>query len=133
MACVRTVSLAVTINGKTGESFHPSRGLRQGDPLSPYLFLFTTDVLSALIQEACASGNLTGIRLSHSGPSHSHLFFADDSLFFLKGFTANCSELMRILKVYCDASGQLVNLDKSSVFFSPNTPQALLRDDVVKV
>lgn len=126
MACVRSVSLAVTINGKTGGHFHPLRGLRQGDPISPYLFLFTTDVFSALIQEACNSGSLSGIKLSHFGPSLSHLFFADDSLFFIKASRGDCSELMRIIDVYCEASGQLVNMDKSSVFFSPNTPLSLL-------
>lgn len=49
MACVKLVSFAVTLNGKVGEYFKPSRELRQGDPISSYLFLFISEVFSSLI------------------------------------------------------------------------------------
>lgn len=55
MGCVSTSTLSVLINGKAGSFFKPSRGLRQGDPLSPFLFLFVNDVLSKMIIKACHS------------------------------------------------------------------------------
>ena len=58
----------------------------------------------------------------------SHLFFADDSLFFLKATQRNCSELMRIIDVFCTASGQLVNSNKSSLYCTPNMDEATVND-----
>lgn len=128
MRCVRSVSFAIILNGKTGDFFYPSRGLRQGDPISPYLFLFTTEVLSALISEACDSGSLHCIKLSNHGSILTHLFFADDFLFFMKATHQNCEKLMKIIDCYCQASGQLVNLDKSSLYCTPSTPDSLVME-----
>ena len=83
MACVTTVNFKILINGKPGTVLSPSRGLRQGDPLSPYLFIIVCEVLSRNIKKEIQSGNLSGIKLSHNCPGISHLLFADDSLFFL--------------------------------------------------
>lgn len=93
MRCVRSVSFAIILNGKTGDFFYPSRGLRQGDPISPYLFLFTTEVLSALIFEACDSGSLHCIKLSNHGSILSHLFFADDFLFLYESYSPKLREV----------------------------------------
>lgn len=68
MSCITTASLSLVING-----FNPTRGLRQGDPLFPYLFLLVSEVLSR---------SVTYANLSRSGPLISHILFADDSLFF---------------------------------------------------
>lgn len=83
MGCVIIVDFSVLINGQPGKWFKPSCGLRQGDPLSLYLFLIVTDVFSRLIQGAVDGGFLEGIRLSMNGPTLSHLLFADDTLIFL--------------------------------------------------
>lgn len=122
MNCVRSVSYSVMINGKAGPWFKPSRGLRQGDPLSPFLFLFINDVPSRMMIKACQSHQLNPICLSPGGFGISHLFFADDSLFFLQATLQNCEHLSDLLHTYCSASGQLINADKSSLYFSPNTP-----------
>ncbi|KAL6226651.1 hypothetical protein ACLB2K_000612 [Fragaria x ananassa] len=125
MSCVRSVSFSVVLNGKPGNFFLPSRGLRQGDPLSPYLFLLVSEVLSLRLTRAVNEKQLLGISLSRGCPILSHIFFADDALFFLKGTLNNCSHLSHILSKYCTASGQLINMEKSGIYFSPNTPRQM--------
>uniref|UniRef100_A0A2N9J884 Reverse transcriptase domain-containing protein n=1 Tax=Fagus sylvatica TaxID=28930 RepID=A0A2N9J884_FAGSY len=77
----------------------PSRGIRQGDPLSPYLFLLCAEGLSALLRQASISGRLRGIQTSRGGPWVSHLFFADDSLFFSHATIADSERFMDILNL----------------------------------
>lgn len=89
---------------------------------SDYLFILVNDALSHLISAECTSGRLNSIRLCNGNPTLSHLFFADDTLLFIKASSENCSRMTHILDSYCAASSQLVNLDKSNMFFSPNTP-----------
>lgn len=121
MLCIKSVSFSLVLNGSPGNRFFPSRGLRQGDPLSPYLFLLVSEVLSLNIIKASDNGVIQGIKLSRGCPGLSHLFFADDSLFFLQARPSNCIALKSILDDYCAASGQEVNPLKSSLYFSPNT------------
>nr|XP_008351105.2 uncharacterized protein LOC103414509 [Malus domestica] len=121
MGCVTSVKFAVILNGHPGNKFAPSRGLRQGDPLSPYLFLLIGEVLSRLIQAAVEKKSLDGIKLGITGPVLSHIFFADDMLIFLRANEKNCRNLVNLLKAFCAASVQEVNLQKSSVFFGANT------------
>ena len=82
MACVTSVKYSVKFNGKLLESFPPSRGLLQGDPLSPFLFLFVADALSALIDKAAREDGLSGVKISRGAPEITHLLFADESLLF---------------------------------------------------
>ncbi|PWA83111.1 hypothetical protein CTI12_AA171050 [Artemisia annua] len=74
------------------------------------------------------SGTLSGIKMARSCPLISHIFFADDPLFFLKASHGECRALVNILNSYCQASGQTVNFEKSSAFFLPNTPSSLRND-----
>ena len=80
MNCISTVSYRIKVNGELFESFRPGRGLRQGDPLSPYLFLICPKGFSALLQKVEEEGRLRGVKICHNAPSVSHLLFADDSL-----------------------------------------------------
>lgn len=73
--------------------FKPTRGIRQGDPLSPYLFIIVANVLSLLMKQALEAGTLCGIRLNRHCPTLSHLLFADDSIFFLNGTILECQNL----------------------------------------
>ncbi|WZY87924.1 hypothetical protein YC2023_044659 [Brassica napus] len=122
MTCVKTVSYSFLINGSPQGSVTPSRGIRQGDPLSPYLFILCTEVLSALCNKAQEKGTLPGIRVSRGSPPVNHLLFADDTMFFCKSNASSVATLKEIISTYEAASGQQINLQKSSITFSARTP-----------
>nr|DAD19321.1 TPA_asm: hypothetical protein HUJ06_020784 [Nelumbo nucifera] len=88
----------------------PGRGLRQGDPLSPYFFILCAEGLFALMYKAEREGLISGCRICWGVPSVSHLLFADDSFFFFKAEERECNAMKNILK-------------KVGVFFSSNVPQ----------
>ncbi|XP_071679666.1 uncharacterized protein [Lolium perenne] len=125
MRLVSSVSFSVLFNGTPLESFRPSREIRQGDPISPYLFLIAAEGLSGLLKKSRQSLHLQGIQVAPSAPAVNHLLFADDSQLFVKASTAGARDVTEILKKYCDASGQRINLDKSSVFFSKGCPEVV--------
>ena len=123
MLCISSVSYSVIINGEACGNITPSRGIRQGDPLSPYLFLLCAESFSALIHKAARDNQISGMSIGRGCPIITHLFFADDSLLFCKAKDQECQTLVDILNSYEATSGQKINTDKSSVFFSPNSPQ----------
>lgn len=100
MRCVTSVKYAVKVNGKLTDSFLPTRGIRQGDPISPYLFLLCAEGLSCLMQQKEAVGELKGIRNGRNGPPISHLLFADDSVFFTRGDDKSIHALNSALQTY---------------------------------
>ena len=122
--CISTVTYKVLINGVATPSFTPTCGLRQGDPLSPYLFLFCIDILSRMTTLDTDIRKFQGIRIHARGPFISHLFFADDAMFFFKVSAPACEHLSTVINRFCAISGQLLNLRKSFVKFSPNIPAA---------
>lgn len=107
MGCVSTVSHSVIINGNPSIDFCPKRGLRQGDPISPYLFILCTEVFSNLIQMEVSRKCLHDIRVCSRAPEIYHLLFADDSIIFCRADERDVEALKRILDSYCNASGQL--------------------------
>jgi len=116
-----TVSYPVKVNGEYTDQIFPQRGLRQGDPLSPYLFIICAEGLSALLQKAEVDGRIQGIKVCRGAPRINHLFFADDSLILMRSNGADAMELKNILHSYELVSGQVINRDKSSILYSPNT------------
>ncbi|WVZ57425.1 hypothetical protein U9M48_007811 [Paspalum notatum var. saurae] len=125
MKCVSTVSYRVRINGEYSEQFLPQRGLRQGDPLSPYLFILCAEGLSSLLKQAEERGDITGIRVCPGAVCVSHLFFVDDTLVLLKATETGARTLQEILDLYEEVSGQMINRDKTSILFSPNTSEKI--------
>ena len=117
MECVSSVDYRVRFNTEETESFKPSRGLRQGDPLSPYLFLLCTEGLTALLANAEVTGSISGYKVSRDAPSVSNLLFADDSLILMQANSMNAEALKSVLDAYCATSGQMVSVQKSSIFF----------------
>ncbi|KAA3462149.1 reverse transcriptase [Gossypium australe] len=121
MKCISIVSYSVVLNNQAGSLFSPTRGLRQGDPLSPFLFLICGEGLSSLIRMAQQEEKLKGVKASRSGPQISHLLFADDCITFGEATERGAGLLKQILQEYRRYSGQIVNFEKSTVFFSSNT------------
>ncbi|XP_027062993.2 uncharacterized protein [Coffea arabica] len=127
-SCLKTVSYSFNCNGEIKGFVTPERGIRQGDPLSPYLFLICSEGFSNLLKRAEESKRIQGLKISRNGPVLTHLFFADDSIIFCKANKNEAVEIMKVLKTYEKASGQLVNLDKSAVFFSKNMDDELKKE-----
>jgi ribonuclease HI len=123
MMCVKSTTYAVLVNGTPTGRIFPTRGIRQGDPISPYLFLLCAEALSSLLTKAESTNVLPGVPTSKKGPRLSHLFFADDSLLFCKASALHWNRLSEILSNYESASGQRLNQAKTSIFFSRNTPE----------
>ena len=90
MSCISSSSISVLFNGGCLEPFLPSWGIRQGDPLSPYLFILWMELLGFLIDDMCVNKLWNPLKASQSGPAFSHLFFADDLILFAKADRKNC-------------------------------------------
>jgi hypothetical protein len=105
MRLVSLVSFSVLFNGAPQEEFRPSRGIRQGDPISPYLFLIAAEGLLCLLKDKDQSSALNGLKVAPTAPAVNHLLFADDSLLFFKASTEGARELKEVLQKYCNASG----------------------------
>jgi hypothetical protein len=118
MACVTSVRYSVRFISVETEEFLPSRGLRQGDLLSPYLFLIVAQGLSSMLKGAELRGELEGIKVCRDAPQISHLLFVDDSL-LMKADSKNSECVKSILDRYCSNSGQM--------FFFPKGRQNLCR------
>ena len=104
--CVSSVKYVVWINGQPYAFIQPTRGLRQGDSLSPYLFLLCAEGLSALLNHVAQRNVIKGVAASANGPRISHLLFVDDSLIFGRATENEATKIQRILKVYETSSGQ---------------------------
>lgn len=109
------MSYAFQINGFHSETIIPQRGLRQGDPLSPYLFILAFDTLSRLLNSAQQSFLISEIKLAKKAPCLTHLLFADDALLFGVSNAAEMYQIVNILNTFTAASGQKINLSKSGL------------------
>ena len=123
MSCVSQSSSSILINGRKTESFNHSRGLRQGDPMSPYLFNICLEALSQMINQATLDKKWTPFWVGKDKVPVSHLMFADDLLIFGRVDEDTAFEVRKILQEFCRISGQKINESKSRLIFSPNTPR----------
>jgi len=117
MHCVSSCSLNILWNGEPTAAFSPSRGIRQGDPLYPYLFVACMERLSQLIDADCQAGRWKGIPVSRGGPRISHLMFANDVVLFGEASKEQASIVQACLSEFCKLSGQKLSTQKSSIYF----------------
>jgi hypothetical protein len=114
--CISTSSFSILLNGSLFGHFRPTRGLRQGDPLSPFLFILGTEVIFRLLHQS-----LQGFKISRRCFPLTHLLFADDLMIFTHATSSEAGIIKECLTKYNLWSGQTVNTDKSNILFSANT------------
>ncbi|KAG8371245.1 hypothetical protein BUALT_Bualt13G0067600 [Buddleja alternifolia] len=122
LSCVESTHLQILWNDEPLDPIEPRCGLRQGDPLSPYLFVLCMKRLSYMIDEAVNNNKWDPISFSRSGPRISHMFFADDIILAAKSNSKSALSIKAILDAFCLASGLKIRVAKSTVFFAPKTP-----------
>ena len=110
------VSFAVLVNGNSKGWVKASRGLRQGDPLSPFLFTLFTDVLSRMMLRAEERNSLKGFRVGRNRTGVTHMQFTDDTIFFSNTCEEELQTLKSLLLVFGHISRLKVNLDKSNIY-----------------
>ena len=112
MGCISSANFVVLINGSSSSFFPASRGLRQGCPFSPLLFILVIEGLSILIEEAKRTVKVKGIKVT-SKLSLTHLLFVDDVILFGLGSYEEWLAFKGILDIFCEASGMSINVNKS--------------------
>ncbi|XP_061342523.1 uncharacterized protein LOC133288720 [Gastrolobium bilobum] len=118
--CISSSTIKLLWNGDLIEGFNPQRGIRQGDPVSPYLFVLCVERLAHFIQLAVDTKAWKPIMINKYAPPLSHLFFADDIILCAEASMDQAFVINQVLKLFSVASGQKVSEAKSRVFFSKN-------------
>jgi ABC-type antimicrobial peptide transport system ATPase subunit len=126
MGCVVSANLSILVNGESSSFFRMGRGLRQGCPLSPLLFILAMEALSLLLKTGQAEGKISGIKVSRT-IKILHLLFADDVLIMTNGTLQEWIEIKEILQNFCSATGLTINWDKSTFHFANLHQQSWIR------
>ncbi|GJU06268.1 RNA-directed DNA polymerase, eukaryota, reverse transcriptase zinc-binding domain protein [Tanacetum coccineum] len=112
--CLDSAKGSILINGSPTSEFHFQKGLKQGDPLSPFLFILVMESLHLSLSRVLEAGLFKGININNS-LSISHLFYADDDVFVGKWDTSNIKAIVNVLNCFYMASGLKINLLKSKL------------------
>ena len=126
LALVKTPSYSILVNGAPTTPFTPSRGIGQGDPISPFLFVIVMEGLSRIIKSAKESKSIKGLQHLPNCPATTHQQFVDDTMLHGMPLVKEAQGFKEILDLFSLASGMDLNLDKSSIFFF-NTHLAIQR------
>ena len=109
LSCISSVHYSVLINGNISGSFKPSRGIRQGDPLSLFLFILCSEIFSRLMFKEESTGNLQGIKISKGVQAISHFLYADDIIIVYRENVKNASTVRLVLEKFYSWSGLQVS------------------------
>eukprot|EP00253_Pinus_taeda_P025221 PITA_25221 len=121
---VSTPIFSILVNGNPSKPFNASRGIRQGDPLSPFLFILTADGLGRIIKRESRRNKLRGLKLWGNNLAITHQQFVDDIMLFGEVSLREVRIIKEVLEVFSEASGMEINKDKSCTFIF-NTPEAI--------
>lgn len=116
--CMSSSRVTILVNGSGSGFIKPTRGLRQGNPLSPYLFIIAIEFLTKRINVAIQRGMLKGIKLAKQAPVLSHALYADDLVILGQASGTEVMDLEAIFDAFAQASGLQINPEKSSMWFS---------------
>lgn len=122
--CVSSPRISILINGTPKDFFGISRGLRQGDPISPFLFIIMVETLGKTIDKAHTNNQIKGIKITNGIEPITHQQFADDTMLLGAAKELEARNFKKILTKYSKESGQSLNQAKSEIFFL-NTPAQL--------
>jgi mannosylglycoprotein endo-beta-mannosidase len=125
-ACISSPTFSVIINGQPFARFRGNRGIRQGCPLSPYLFVLAINELSLALQEAMSTNSFAGIKLGPDCPPIHSLLFADDLLVCGQATEQEANRMKQIIQVFCGRSGQTPNWTKSGIIFSKHVCSTMI-------
>lgn len=120
MNYITSMSISILLNGSAMEPFNPLRGIKQGNPLSPYIFILCMEFLGHLIEKKCSEGSWCPLKASRGNVGISHLFFIDDLILFAKVNNKACEAISNVLQKFCFESRKKISVEKSKIYFSPN-------------
>ncbi|KAL5559056.1 hypothetical protein UlMin_035267 [Ulmus minor] len=103
--CLSTVNMKLLINRLLFGDIKPKRGLQKGDPISPYIFILCTEVLSRLLLKKAEGGDIYSFKLTRGGPRLHHLLFTDDVFLFGKACEGKARQFKECLDLFCSWSG----------------------------
>ena len=125
MSCITSPKTTILVNRGALEPFGPTRDIRQGDPLSPYIFILCMKYLGHFIEQKCVDGSWTPLKASKENLGFSHLLFMDDIILFCKVDSATCEAILEVLEKFCAEFGQKISLEKFCIYFSSNVNESL--------
>lgn len=122
MSCISTSSISILVNGKPAHFLQPTRSIRHGDPLSPYIFIIYMESLPRLIDHAVDLLKWMPVKISRKSIPLSHLLFTDDLVLFSRATEKNVHTIINIFNHFRSQFGQYINFSKSKILLSVDVP-----------
>lgn len=126
--CISTVTYGITINGSISECWKPTRGIKQGDPLFPYIFIICMNLLILEFLRGHKIGEFNGMQINKNTPLIPILCFADDCIIFCKNNKKSLDFLRNTIAKFEKEAGLGINWNKTKAYFSKNTPKQKIRE-----